>query len=94
MPRPPDPRYRPPPEEPTWGSILTGFAMVAAIPLFLWVATNPLAGVLLATLAGLVVGARRAVHLARCAPACRQLTVDLGRTVQVIVTTRWDCDPA
>jgi len=94
MHRPPDPRYRPPPDEPTWGSILIVFAMIAAVPMLLWIASTPLAGVLLAAFAGLLVGARRVVGLTRCAPTCRQLTVDLGSTVQITVTTRWDCAPA
>lgn len=91
---PPDPRYVPPRDRPTWTHILASYAMAAAIPLLLWVASQPLAGTAaLASAAGLVVVARRARELIRCFHECRGFAFDLGENVRITVSQIADDDP-
>lgn len=88
MHRPPlDPRDRPLIETPTWRNVLVSYAMVAAIPLLLWVVSQPLVGsVTLAAVVGLLVGGRRAYRLTRCFYDCQGFTFDLGGKAQITVT--------
>ncbi|WP_433630187.1 hypothetical protein [Halomicrococcus sp. NG-SE-24] len=61
--------------------------MVAAIPLLLWVVSQPLVGsVTLAAVVGLLVGGRRAYRLTRCFYDCQGFTFDLGGKAQITVT--------
>lgn len=85
--RPPlDPRDRPLVEQPTWRSVLVSYAVVAAIPLLLWVVSRPLAGtVTLGAVAGLIVGGRRAYGLTRCFYDCQGFTFDLVGKAQITV---------
>lgn len=83
---PPDPRYAPSNEPLTWERVLVSYAMMAAIPLLLWVVSRPLAGtVVLASAGGLLVGARRASRLVRCFHRCRGFAFDLGERVRITV---------
>ena len=68
------------------------YAALAAFPLLLWLASRPLAGILvLATVAGLFVGARRASKLVRCLYDCGGFAIDPGGNVRICVTrTRVD----
>lgn len=94
--RPPlDPRDCPLIEQPTWRSILVSYALVAAVPLLLWVISQPLAGtVTLGTIAGLFVGGRRAYKLTRCFYDCQGFTFDLGGKVQITVAQISTADEA
>ena len=87
-----DPRSRSDFGQPTWRSILTGYALIAALFLSLWIASNPIAGTVGLTAAvGLFVGARRTAGLVRCLRVCREFTVDLGGSLQITITnTRVD----
>lgn len=81
-----DPRDRPFVEQPTWRGILVSYALVAAVPLLLWVSSHQLAGaVTLALLAGLFVGGRGVFMLTRCFHVCQEFTVDLGGTAWITV---------
>lgn len=86
--RPPsDPRGHPALDRPRWRSLLAGYASVAAFFLSLWVVSHPLAGaVVLATVVGSVVGARRASELARCFHDCGGFSFDLGGRLRITVT--------
>lgn len=78
----------------TWNDVAVTFALLAAIPLLFWAASDPLAaGVALAAVATATVAARRARRLARCVRACCGLAVDLPGTVRVTVAWEPDCDP-
>lgn len=71
---------------PTWRSILVSYATIAAIPILLWVVSEPLTGAaVLAAVVGLSIGARRAHRLVRCFHDCRALTFDLGGEVRITV---------
>lgn len=84
---PPDPRDRTDFEQPTWRSILAGYAPLAGVLLSLWIVSNPIAGAVgLTAAAGLFLGARRAAELARCFRVCREFTVDLGGSLRITVT--------
>jgi len=73
-------------EEPTWQRIAVAYAMAAAIPLLLWVASRPVVGAATLTAgAALVVAARRGYALARCLRECRLITFDLGGRTRVTV---------
>lgn len=86
--RPPlDPRTRPLIERPTWGKVIVSYAVMAAIPLLLWVGSHPLVG--LATLAGvaaLLVAGRRAHRLLRCFHECPGITFELAGTARITVS--------
>lgn len=82
-----DPRRSRRRPEPTWGGIVAAYAIVAAVPLLLWVATRPVAGAAaLAAAGGLAVGTRRLLRLRRCLNDCGGFAVDLVGDVQVRVT--------
>lgn len=68
------------------------YAALAAFPLLLWIASRPLAGtIVLVTIAGLLVGTRRAARLVRCLHDCGGFVLDLGAGVRICVTrTRAD----
>ena len=85
--RPPsDPRDRPRIERPTWQQVLLSYAMVAALPVLLWVASEPLVGTAaIATAGGLFVGGRRAHALVRCFDDCEEFAFDLGGRARVTV---------
>jgi len=77
--------------DPAWRELLASYALVAAVPVALWVVSRPLLGAvtivsLVASFGGLVVGARRLAELRRRLPDCGGLTVDVGETIQVTVT--------
>jgi hypothetical protein len=83
---PPGPRYRPNAREPTLQSIVAAYAVAVAVPVLLWVGSNPLAGAAtLAVIAGLVTTVRRAVRLVRCFYDCRGLAFDLGGRVRITI---------
>jgi len=85
--RPPDPRLRSRPKNPTWRNVLASYALVAAIPVLLWVASNPLAGGIgLAAVLVLRAGARRGADLVRCLRDCGGFAIDLGENVRISVT--------
>ncbi|WP_227373662.1 hypothetical protein [Haladaptatus halobius] len=85
--RPPlDPGDRPLIDQPTWRSIIVSYALMAAIPLLLWIVSQPLAGtVTLAGIAGLLVGGRRVYRLIRCFYDCQRFTFNLGGKAQITV---------
>lgn len=86
-PPPPDPRGRPVHKHPTWRSVLVSYALVAAIPLLLWVVSRPLAGTAaIAAVVGLSIGARRAYRLIRCVRDCQGLAFDLVGRVRITIT--------
>jgi hypothetical protein len=89
-----DPRtYRRNPD-PTWRGIAVGYALVAAVPLLLWVASRPVAGTAaLAAAGGLFVATRRLLRLRRCLNECGGFVFDLAGDVRVRVT-REAGDPA
>jgi len=87
MTRPPDPRFRSRPKNPSWQDVLVSYALVAAVPVLFWVASNPLAGVVgLAAALALRAGARRGAALVRCLRDCGEFAVDLGEALRVTVT--------
>lgn len=72
---------------PTWGSVLVSAALVAAVPVLLWIGSRPLAGAVgLGTVGGLAVVAPPAYRLARCASRCRRFAIDVGDSVRITVT--------
>ena len=86
--RPPhDPQDLPRITNPTWRSILVSYVLIAAVPLLLWVISNPLAGTItLVGVTALVIGGRHAYKLRRCFYHCQELTFRLGETAQITVT--------
>ena len=83
---PPTTTDRSPETQLTWRSILAAYAVAAAVPLALWIAANPLAGVVaLAAIASLAVGVLRAVRAGHCLATCRKLTFDLVGGVRVTI---------
>ena len=83
----PDPRDHEIRRRPTWRNILVSYAMVAAIPLLLFVVSQPLVGSAgLATSIGLAVGARRARKLRRCFYDCQAFAFDVGGRARITVT--------
>lgn len=84
---PSDPRDRSPFDRLSWRSVLAAYAIGAAVPPMLWVVSHPAAGVVVLTVVVvLIVGARRAVRVARCFYDCRGFTFDLGGRVRITVT--------
>ena len=82
-----DPRDRLLIDQPTWRSVLVSYALVAAIPVLLWIVSRPLAGtVILASIAVLFVGGRRVYRLIRCFYDCQGFTFDLVGKAQITVT--------
>ncbi|MDS0474078.1 hypothetical protein [Natrinema sp. 1APR25-10V2] len=70
-----------------WQAILTGYALVAAVPVVLWAVENPATAVAtLGVVVGLAVAARPAWRLAHCLYGCRPLTVDLAGRVRLTIT--------
>lgn len=86
--RPPlKPRERPLIDQPTWQSIVVSYALVAVIPLLLWVVSYPRTGtVTLAGIAGLLIGGQRAYRLIRCFYDCQGFTFDLLGRARITVT--------
>lgn len=81
------PRDRPSKPPLTWRSVVVSYALTAGIPLLLWVVMNPLAGsVMLAAVASLYVGGRRAARLIRCFYDCKGFTFDLLGRARITVT--------
>jgi hypothetical protein len=91
---PPEVPTRPLDERLTWRSILVSYAMMAAVPLLLWVAGRPL---LRATAVAAVVGAflavRRGAALKRCFYECGGFAFDLGGRVRVQISRPRADDP-
>lgn len=74
-------------DQPTWRSVIASYAILASIPLLLWIVSQPLAGsVALAAAVGLAVGARRAYELLRCFYDCQAMVFDLGGRARITVT--------
>ncbi|WP_430506023.1 hypothetical protein [Haloparvum sp. PAK95] len=74
-----DPRRRSAPDQPTWDSVLLSYVMIAAIPAVLWMAANPVTGlVAVGMIASLGLGARKAAGLIRCFYQCGRLAFDVG----------------
>lgn len=88
MVRPPlDPQDPPLIESPKWRSVFASYALMAAIPLLLWIVSQPVAGtVTLAGIASLFIGGRRANRLVRCFYDCQRLTFDLLGRAQITIT--------
>lgn len=86
MHRAPDPSDRTGVEQPSWGSILAGYAAIAGVLATLWAVSNPVAA-LTVVLAGVAVrrGAPRATAAVRCVRVCREFTVDLGGRLRITV---------
>lgn len=60
--------------------------MVLAVPLLLWVISQPLAGaVVLSSGIGLLVGVRRASRLIRCFSDCDGFAFDLGGRIRISI---------
>lgn len=92
-----DPRDSADRRNPSWRSILLSFGLLAVIPLALWVLPAPLTrvtllGVAVGSIAGLVVGVRRAHALIRCFQDCRAMVFDVGDTVQITVSRSRACE--
>lgn len=84
-----DPRRRSVPDQPTWDTVLLSYAMVAAIPVVLWIAANPVIGlVAVGAIASLGFGARKAAGLVRCFYECRRLAFDVGDVARITVCRR------
>jgi len=85
--RPPrDPRNHQVPQVPSWRGILVSYVLVAAIPLLLWVVSQPVTGtVVLAAIGGLFISARRGLRLAHCFYDCGGFAFNLGGKVQVCI---------
>jgi hypothetical protein len=67
--------------------VLLSYAVVGAVTVVLWVLSDPVAGLLvLASLAGLVVGLRRAAVLVRCLRTCGGFTVEVPGGIQVCIS--------
>lgn len=88
-----DPRDPRASDEPSWRAVLVSYAAMAAIPLFLWVFSQPLAGTVVGAVAVLIVGLRRASRLVHCFVDCGGLAVDVGGKVRVCIM-RPDVDAA
>lgn len=90
----PGPRFRPPPTDRTWGSVLATWAAAATLPLLFWAVSRPLAAAaVLAAGVGLYVGARRAARLVRCLRDCRRVAFDVAGSVRITVTLPPTDDP-
>ena len=75
--------------DPTWRGIIATTLVVLAVPVALWVASNPLAGgAALGAGAGFAVAVRRAVRLGRCLADCGGVAVDLVGDRRVCITRR------
>jgi hypothetical protein len=87
MSRPPfDPRYRPAVEQPSWEGVLASYALVPALLLLLWLISQPrTATVVLTATAGVLLGVRRALELARCVSDCGGFSVDLGGKLRITI---------
>jgi hypothetical protein len=87
MRRPPSrPRGRQRPRRLTWRGVLAGYVLLAGGFAGLWVASNPVFGVLaFATVAALVVLGRRAAGLLGCLAGYREITVAPGRRFEVTI---------
>lgn len=84
---PSGPRAARRPTDPTWQRILATTAVVLAVPVALWAASDPLAASLaLSTTAALGVAGRRARRLHRCLAECGGVTVALVGDLRVCVT--------
>lgn len=89
-----DPPTDPVSRRPDWQGVLTGYALVASIPLVLWAVEYPSAAIAaLVTVLGLVAAVRRGSRLARCLYGCRPLTVDLAGRVRITITRPHTDDP-
>ncbi|WP_135828279.1 hypothetical protein [Halorussus halobius] len=95
MSRPPlDPRYRSALTNPTWRHVLASYAMMVGVPVLVWAASRPLAGVaVVAALVGTAAGTRRASGLVQCFRNCEGFAFDVGDTARVTVTRSPVDDP-
>ena len=82
-----DPRDDPVTSLPTSRGILAIYATLAAVPLLLWLVSQPLTGaVAVVTTAGAVIGVRRTAGLLRCFRECGGFAFDVGGSVRVCVS--------
>lgn len=74
-------------EQPSWRSLLVSYALVAAVPLLLWVVAHPVGGIVAAAgIAGLFVGGRRAYRLVHCFAECGGFSFQLGSIARITVS--------
>ena len=82
-----DPRDDPVTNPPTSRGVLATYAVLAAVPLLLWVVSQPLTGtVAVVTIAGVVIGARRTAGMVRRFRECGGFAFDLGGSVRVCIS--------
>lgn len=86
--RPPhDPQDRPLIETPTWRSVFVSYALMAVLPLLLWIVSQPVAGtVTVAGIASLLIAGKRAYRLNRCFYHCQKFTFNLFGKARITVT--------
>ena len=84
---PASPRDPPFPHDPTWSDIATGFAVMLAVPVVLWLASYPLVGAAsVVGFLGLRAAYRRArARLRRLFDRCC-IVLRIGETVRVTIT--------
>ncbi|WP_158059261.1 hypothetical protein [Halorussus halophilus] len=95
MSKPPiGPRSYPKYDDPTWQNILVTYALVGAIPIALWIFSQPITGiVVLTTSIALFFSARGAHRLTRCYYECQQLAFEIAGKTRITVTQLPSNDP-
>ncbi|WP_232686381.1 hypothetical protein [Halobacterium zhouii] len=95
---PSTPRNGPLVDQPTWRGVLAVYAVMAAVPLSLFTASNPLAGAaVVASLGALAVSARRTATLVECFNECQGFAFDVAGRVRITVahpSNSDGCQPA
>lgn len=82
-----DPREGPAFEPPTRSSIFVSYLMMATLPLFIWILSNPVIGfTVIASGVVLIVLSRRLKALKRCFSACGGFAFDIGETVRISIS--------
>ncbi|UPV99147.1 hypothetical protein M0R88_11480 [Halorussus gelatinilyticus] len=82
----PDSRFRFAHRHLTWLDVLVSYAMMLAIPVAMWAASNLVTGgIAVAATAGLLVVGRRAYELARCFSECGGFALDVGGKARITV---------
>lgn len=78
-----------PPLDLSWRDVIASYGLLLAVPVLLWVASEPLVGTLAVATAAVAVAVGRRVHrLVRCLRDCGGFVVDLGRTTRICVTSQ------
>lgn len=81
-------------KEPTWQRIFIRIAIVAAVPLLLWIANQPIVGTAAVASGGvLVLATRRGLTLVQCLRDCGGFRVEVGSNVHVCVARPGVCTP-